>query len=92
MICTLLNLIPGGKLSENPIRVYSLEEYELDSFRIDVDDREKINSYCRLPVWSRMLEKLFSLVKLEIVKSRKTGKIRHIYEGEILNSNFKSYR
>ena len=30
------------------------------------------------------LEKLFSLVKLEIVKSRKTGKIRHIYEEDVL--------
>ena len=28
-----IELDSGGETSENPIRVYSLEEYELDSFR-----------------------------------------------------------
>jgi 7-cyano-7-deazaguanine tRNA-ribosyltransferase len=73
----------SGQLSENPPTVYSLEEYDLGSFRIDVDDREKISSIADYQFGAGAGKALFP-GDVDIVKSRKTGKIRHIYEGEIL--------
>ena len=55
-----IELESNEDLSENPVRVYSLEEYELDSLRIDIDDREKIKYHCRLSVWSRFWRMPFS--------------------------------
>jgi 7-cyano-7-deazaguanine tRNA-ribosyltransferase len=78
-----IELDSGGETSENPIRVYSLEEYELDSFRINVDDREKISSIADYQFGEGAGNALFP-GEVQIVKSRKTGKIRHIYEGETL--------
>jgi 7-cyano-7-deazaguanine tRNA-ribosyltransferase len=78
-----IELDSGGETSENPIRVYSLEEYELDSFRLDVDDREKINSIADYQFGEGAGNALFP-GEVQIVKSRKTGKIRHIYEDETL--------
>jgi 7-cyano-7-deazaguanine tRNA-ribosyltransferase len=78
-----IELEPAGNLSENPVRVYSLEEYELDSFKIDLDDREKINCIADYQFGEGSGKALFP-GEVKIVKSRKTGKIRHIYEDEVL--------
>ncbi len=78
-----IELEPGRDLSENPVRVYSLEEYELDSFKIDLDDREKINCIADYQFGAGSGKALFP-GEVKIVKSRKTGKIRHIYEEDVL--------
>ena len=78
-----IELNSGNETSENPIRVYSLEEYELDSVKIDVSDREKISSIADYQFGMGAGKALFP-GEVKIVKSRKTGKIRHIYDGETL--------
>jgi 7-cyano-7-deazaguanine tRNA-ribosyltransferase len=78
-----IELDSGNETSENPIRVYSLEEYELDSVKIDVADREKISSIADYQFGMGAGKALFP-GEVKIVKSRKTGKIRHVYDGETL--------
>jgi len=78
-----IELDSGNETSKHPIRVYSLEEYELDAVKIDIEDREKINSIADYQFGMGAGKALFP-GDVKIVKSRKTGKIRHIYEGETL--------
>ncbi len=78
-----IDLDAGGISSDQPIRIYSLEEYELDYIDINVDDREKISSIADYQFGEGAGKALFP-DEVQIVKSRKTGKIRHIYEGETL--------
>ena len=78
-----IELDSGNETSKHPIRVYSLEEYELDNVKIDVEDREKISSIADYQFGSGAGKALFP-GNVKIVKSRKTGKIRHVYEGETL--------
>jgi 7-cyano-7-deazaguanine tRNA-ribosyltransferase len=78
-----IELDSGGDLSKPPLRVYSLEEYELDSVKINIDDREKINCIADYQFGEDSGKALFP-GDVKIVKSRKTGKIRHIYEDETL--------
>jgi 7-cyano-7-deazaguanine tRNA-ribosyltransferase len=78
-----IDLDSGGKSSDQPIRIYSLEEYELDYVNVDVDDRKKISSIADYQFGEGAGKALFP-DEVQIVKSRKTGKIRHIYEGETL--------
>ena len=78
-----IDLDAGGISSDQPIRIYSLEEYELEYIDINVDDREKISSIADYQFGEGAGKALFP-DEVQIVKSRKTGKIRHIYEGETL--------
>lgn len=78
-----IDLESKEELTETPLRVYSLEEYELDSFRIDMDDRDKIRYIADYQFGTGSGESLFP-GDVKIVKSRKTGKIRHVYDGETL--------
>jgi 7-cyano-7-deazaguanine tRNA-ribosyltransferase len=70
-------------LSENTPRIYSLEEFELDSVRINIDDNERIKFIADYQFGAGSGDALFP-GDVKIVKSRKTGKIRHVYEGDIL--------
>ncbi len=78
-----IELDSGGTLSKEPLRVYSLDEYDLDRVRIDLDDREKINCIADYQFGEGSGKALFP-GDVKIVKSRKTGKIRHVYEDETL--------
>ncbi|MDD3985223.1 MAG: tRNA guanosine(15) transglycosylase TgtA [Methanobacterium sp.] len=70
-------------LSENIIKSYNLDEYVFDPFRIDIDDREKINYIADYQFGAGAGKALFP-GNVKIVKSRKTGKIRHVYEDNML--------
>lgn len=78
-----IELDSGGDLSKQPLRVYSLDEYLLDSVRINIDDREKISYIADYQFGEGSGKALFP-GDVKIVKSRKTGKIRHVYEDETL--------
>ncbi|HEX7468506.1 MAG TPA: tRNA guanosine(15) transglycosylase TgtA [Methanobacterium sp.] len=78
-----IELDSGNETLKHPVRVYSLEEYELDNVKIEVEDREKISSIADYQFGSGAGKALFP-GNVKIVKSRKTGKIRHVYEGETL--------
>jgi 7-cyano-7-deazaguanine tRNA-ribosyltransferase len=78
-----IELEPGIGSSESPVRIYSLDEYELDPIRIYVDDSERISSIADYQFGAGSGKALFP-GDVKIVKSRKTGKIRHVYEGKTL--------
>lgn len=78
-----IELDSGGDLSKQPLRVYSLDAYLLDSVRINIDDREKISYIADYQFGEGSGKALFPS-DVKIVKSRKTGKIRHVYEDETL--------
>lgn len=70
-------------------RIYSLEEYEIDSPVFKVDDHDKIRSIADYQFGAGSGAALFP-EDVEIVKSRKTGKIRHVYDGEILIASLRA--
>ncbi len=69
--------------SKNIPKIYSLEEYDGKIGRIFSDDKTKINYIADYQFGEGSGKALFS-DDVKIVKSRKTGKIRHVYEGETL--------
>jgi 7-cyano-7-deazaguanine tRNA-ribosyltransferase len=81
MYTLTLEPLPDG--SENPGKIYSLDEFEGDVGRIFVDDKTKIKSIADYQFGEGAGAALFKN-DVKIVKSRKTGKIRHVYEGETL--------
>lgn len=76
-----LEPLPDG--SKNSTKIYSLEEYDFEIGRIFVDDKTKIKYIADYQFGEGAGDALFKN-DLKIVKSRKTGKIRHVYEGDTL--------
>lgn len=78
-----IDLEPMSEDSENIQKIYTLEEYDSELGRITLDDRTKIDYIADYQFGEGTGKALFS-DDVNIVKSRKTGKIRHVYEGETL--------
>ncbi len=70
-------------IKEFELDKYELNEYQLETSKIRVDDREKI-IYIADYQFGRDSGHAMFTGDIKIVKSRKTGKIRHIYDGDIL--------
>ncbi len=64
-------------------QVYSLEEYSINTVKVTVDEREKIDCIADYQFGEGSGKALFP-GDVKIVKSRKTGKIRHVYEDDLL--------
>ena len=78
-----IDLDPVPDESENTSRIYSLDEYDFEPFKIKVDDKTKISYIADYQFGAGSGDVLFQ-GDIKIVKSRKTGKIRHVYDGETL--------
>ncbi len=62
---------------------FQLENFNIDELRLQFDDKEKIKYIADYQFSTGAGEALFG-TDVSIVKSRKTGKIRHVYDGEDL--------
>ena len=78
-----IDLEPLSEESENIQKIYTLEEYDFEFGRIFPDDKTKISYIADYQFGEGSGKALFS-DDVTIVKSRKTGKIRHVYEDETL--------
>lgn len=82
-----IDLEPAG--ADQSHRIFSLEEYEMDSPVIKLGDLDKIRSIADYQFGEGSGVELFP-EDVEIVKSKKTGKIRHVYDGEILIASLRA--
>lgn len=62
---------------------FVLEDFDINDLRLNFDDNEKVKYIADYQFGNGAGEALF-YGDIEIVKSRKTGKIRHVYNGEEL--------
>ena len=62
---------------------FELENFNIDELRLKFNDKEKIRYIADYQFGTGAGEALFG-TSVDIVKSRKTGKIRHVYDGEDL--------